>query len=180
MGKFEKIRPKSRSEQCFLMNFSDFFRKPQGLPKGRFEDFSRFFDVLKLQGPSLNDPWWILETLFFYEIFWKINPKCQVEFPKNSYVYPTKPRSEARFWKLYWFSLTIFNIIKFNRQNFEKFTKQNWKRIFRRRRRLGDFSACAVITLSYLLQESCLQFMWKERKRIQKRKRTAFGTLSSK
>ena len=43
MGKFEKIGPKSRSERCFLMNFSDFFRKPQGLPKEDlkiFEDFS--------------------------------------------------------------------------------------------------------------------------------------------
>ena len=34
MGKFEKIGPKSRSERCFLMNFSDFFRKPQGPSQG--------------------------------------------------------------------------------------------------------------------------------------------------
>ena len=31
MGKFEKIDPKSRSERCFLMNFSDLFPEAPGV-----------------------------------------------------------------------------------------------------------------------------------------------------
>ena len=43
MGKFEKIRSKSRSERCFLMIFSDFFRKPQGdFPRKDLKIFEGF------------------------------------------------------------------------------------------------------------------------------------------
>ena len=109
MGKFEKIRPKSRSERCFLTNFSDFFRKPQGLPKGRFEDFWRFFDVLELQGPSLNDPGSIWETSFFHKNSQKNEPEKSQEWKNENSQYPTKLRFEQAIrcsfsWETRWWS----------------------------------------------------------------------------
>ena len=47
-----------------------------------------FFDALEIQEPSQIDPGSIWEKSFFHENFQNFDPHEEVEFPKNSYVYP--------------------------------------------------------------------------------------------
>ena len=72
MGKFEKIGPKSRSERCFLMIFSDFFRKPQGPSQGKIW---RFLKVFWCPGPwgMLPEWFWIDSGNFIFS--WKFSKK---------------------------------------------------------------------------------------------------------
>ena len=47
-----------------------------------------FFDALEIQEPSQIDPGSIWEKSFFHENLQNFDPHEEVEFPKNSYVYP--------------------------------------------------------------------------------------------
>ena len=71
-GEIWKIGPKSRSERCFLMIFSDFFRKPQG-PSQR--KIWRFLKVFWCPGPWGMLPEWSWIDLGNFIFSWKFSKK---------------------------------------------------------------------------------------------------------
>ena len=84
-----------------------------------------FVHALVIQKPSQIDPGSIWEKSFFHENFQKFDPHEEVEFLKNSYVYPNPGQSESSQTSTNLKSLDIMKFIKFYRLDFEKIEKQN-------------------------------------------------------
>ena len=150
------------------MNFSDFFRKPQGLPKGRFKDFWRFFDILELQGPSLNDPGSIWETSFFHKNSQKNEPEKFQEWKNENSQYPTKLRFEQAIrcsfsWETRWWSQISNWFPKFHKC-YIKMCSNPWPRL-NDHPILSENSACAVITLSSICSKSHVHIVYSMKKK---------------
>ena len=131
ISKRKKNKLKAKTH-CFRITFLEI--KAFTFPIFEFSDFFMFFMFFDVparfwQAPShpkscflmcwssgnlprmiLNLSW---KLYFFMKIFQKVIIKCQVDFfcaPKQN---QSKSRFEGRFWKLCWFSLNVFDIIKF-------------------------------------------------------------------
>ena len=84
-----------------------------------------FFHALVIQGPSQIDSGSIWGKSFFHENFQKIEPHEEVEFLKNSYVYPNPGQSESSQTSSNSKRSEVLRIIKFYQTDVEKIEKQN-------------------------------------------------------